>query len=220
MTMIYLILAGIFAVGVLVGLYAWLAPRATGADTTPPAAQQDTEPAPAQSSEPTTDWTSQAGEEFAGLSESARCDLIFAVAHLDDDRSHQLLVHAMDDPSDAVATAAAHALAHRGSNELVPQYALSPPGARADRCRAPQRGCRVQAPNAAAVLHDCAGPEKSNAGDDISDDIRRGRAANRYAQIDKRGCSKTHQSVGPHSGRALTPLPFRADDSAEYERQQ
>lgn len=133
MTMIYLILAGIFAVGVLIGVYAWLAPRAPAPNTKPSTARQNTEPAPAQSSEAATDWTSQAGEEFAGLSESARCDLIFAVAHLDDDRSHQLLVHAMDDPSDAVATAAAHALAQRGSNEVVQQYAEQHPGERAER---------------------------------------------------------------------------------------
>ena len=132
MTMIYLILAGIFAVGVLVALYAWLAPRAPAADTKQPSTMQNTEPQPAQV-QGTTDWTSQAGEEFAGLSESARCDLIFAVAHLDDDRSHQLLVHAMDDPSDAVATAAAHALAQRGSQEVVQQYAQQHPGERAER---------------------------------------------------------------------------------------
>lgn len=135
MTMIYLILAGIFAVGVLIGLYALLAPRAPAPRAAPAAARANAqaEPAPAQSWEATTDWTSQAGEEFAGLSESARCDLIFAVAHLDDDRSHQLLVHAMDDPSDAVATAAAHALAQRGSNEVVQQYAHEHPGERAER---------------------------------------------------------------------------------------
>ncbi|HZZ65258.1 MAG TPA: hypothetical protein VFE17_07165 [Candidatus Baltobacteraceae bacterium] len=130
--MIYLILAGIFAVGVLVGLYAWLAPRAPASDTKPQAAPANMDSEPPQKAA-ATDWTCQAGEEFAGLSESARCDLIFAVAHLDDDRSHQLLVHAMDDPSDAVATAAAHALAQRGSNEVVQQYAQQHPGERAER---------------------------------------------------------------------------------------
>lgn len=133
MTTIYVILAGIFAVGLLIGLYAWLAPRAPASNPAPPHTEATTAAQPEQSWEATTDWTSQAGEEFAGLTESARCDLIFAVAHLDDDRSYQLLIHAMDDPSDAVATAAAHALAQRGSNEVVQQYAQQHPGDRAER---------------------------------------------------------------------------------------
>ncbi len=81
----------------------------------------------------TTDWTKEAGAEFGGLNEGARCDLIFAVTDLNDERSHQLLVHALDDPSDAVALAAAHALEKRGSTDTVTDYVREHPGERAQR---------------------------------------------------------------------------------------
>jgi HEAT repeat protein len=126
MTFVFVVLAVILIVGLALGAYAWLAPRP---------AQVQMPPAPPQL-EPwhaTTEWTTQAGDEFAGLTESARCDLIFAVADLNDERSHQLLLHALDDPSDAVALAAAHALARRGSGETVNDYAQSHPGERAQR---------------------------------------------------------------------------------------
>ncbi len=125
MTWVFVALAVVFAVGIALGIYAWRAPRA-----------HDPAPAPAPQVEPwsaTTDWTAQAGAEFAGLSESARCDLIFAVSDLQDDRSHQLLSHALDDPSDAVALAAAHALARRGSAAAVSEYAQRRPGERSER---------------------------------------------------------------------------------------
>lgn len=126
MTPVFIVLAAVFVIGVAIGLYAWLAPRA------PEPAQAR----PKQQLEPwhaSTDWTTQAGSEFAGLSESARCDLIFAVADLNDERSQQLLVHALDDPSDTVALAAAHALAQRGSTAAVSDYAQLHPGERAQR---------------------------------------------------------------------------------------
>jgi hypothetical protein len=81
----------------------------------------------------TTAWTSAAGDEFAGLSESARCDMIFAVAALDDERSQQLLEHALEDPAEAVSLAAAHALAGHGRRDAVDAYLARHPGARADR---------------------------------------------------------------------------------------
>lgn len=81
----------------------------------------------------TTAWTSDAGDEFAGLSEAARCDMIFAVAALDDERSQQLLEHALDDPAEAVSLAAAHALAGHGQRATVDAYLAQHPGARADR---------------------------------------------------------------------------------------
>lgn len=134
MSTIAIILAGIFAVGVLIGIYAWLAPRAPAKPAALAEEQQEVSaPDLPQASPSPGDWTAQAGEEFAGLTESARCDLIFAVAHLDDERSHHLLVHAMDDPSDAVATAAAHALAQRGAAREVQHYAEQHPGERAER---------------------------------------------------------------------------------------
>ena len=57
---------------------------------------------------PDAGWTSEAGEEFATLSEAARCDLIFAVADLQDECADGLLLHALDDPSEPVALAAAN----------------------------------------------------------------------------------------------------------------
>lgn len=128
MNPIVAILILVFVAGVALGLYAWLAPRAAVPAAAPEALPPD-EPAPAAG----TDWTTQAGEEFAGLSESARCDLIFAVDDLHDERSYQLLLHALEDPSDAVTLAAAHALARRGSTGAVSEYAKEHPGERAER---------------------------------------------------------------------------------------
>lgn len=125
MTTIFIVLAIVFVIGAAIGVYAWLAPRTQEPAHTPPAQLEPWEAS--------TDWTTQAGDEFAGLSESARCDLIFAVSALNDDRSQRLLVHALDDPSDAVALAAAHALGRRGSTDTVTQYAQQHPGDRAQR---------------------------------------------------------------------------------------
>jgi len=125
MTIVLAVLALVFIAGLIVGGYALLAPRA-------PARNEE----PAKPLEPwtaTTDWTQEAGDEFAGLSESARCDLIFAVTDLADERSQRLLVHALDDPSDAVALAAAHALARRGESAQVDAYAQRHPGERSER---------------------------------------------------------------------------------------
>jgi hypothetical protein len=72
-------------------------------------------------------------DEFAGLSESARCDLVFAVAALDGERSHPILEHALGDPSEAVALAAAHALTSQRQTDIVQTYLASHPGERAQR---------------------------------------------------------------------------------------
>jgi len=125
MTAVLIALGVIFAIGIAVGIYALRAPRPAVSE---PPVQPPPEPWSA-----TTDWTTQAGEEFAGLSESARCDLIFAVCDLSDERSEQLLRHALDDPSDAVALAAAHVLARRGCAGAVNEYAQHHPGERAER---------------------------------------------------------------------------------------
>ena len=96
-------------------------------------------PAEARASRPatqltaTTDWTSDAGDEFAGLSESARCDMIFAVAAFDDERSQKLLEHALDDPAEAVSLAAAHALVSSGRASVVQAFLAQHPGPRAER---------------------------------------------------------------------------------------
>jgi hypothetical protein len=116
----------IFAIGIALGIYALRAPRA-------PVSASPAQVPPPEPWSATSEWTTQAGEEFAGLSESARCDLIFAVSDLSDERSEQLLRHALDDPSDAVALAAAHVLARRGRAEAVNEYAQCHPGERAER---------------------------------------------------------------------------------------
>ncbi|MGB6985051.1 MAG: hypothetical protein WBD74_03645 [Candidatus Aquilonibacter sp.] len=114
----------VLVAGMLIGLYAWRAPRRVAA------ARTAREGVPLQA---TTAWTNEAGAEFAGLSEAARCDLVFAVAALDDERSQKLLEYALNDPAEAVSLAAAHALAGHGRQGLVDAYLASHPGARADR---------------------------------------------------------------------------------------
>jgi len=113
--------------GIALGAYALLAPRKTETALDRPTHGYDAGPLVV-----TTDWTAQAGDEFAGLSESDRCDLIFAVAALDDDRAHDLMMHALDDPSDVVALASAHALQRGGRGEEVERFARQHPGKRAD----------------------------------------------------------------------------------------
>jgi hypothetical protein len=81
-------------------------------------------------------WTASAGDEFSGLSESARCDLIFAIAALDDRSSSKVLERALDDPSEAVVLAAAHALGGRGESAVVDRYFRSNPSERASRIAA------------------------------------------------------------------------------------
>jgi hypothetical protein len=114
----------VLVIGVALGIYTWLAPRRVAA----PARVREGAPLHAS-----TDWTNEAGEEFAGLSESARCDLVFAVAALDDERSQRLLEHALNDPAEAVALAAAHALVTHGRRNLVDNFLGGHPGSRADR---------------------------------------------------------------------------------------
>jgi hypothetical protein len=112
------------AVGaVVLGLYAWLAPRRAEDE-------RRRRESPLQA---TTAWTSEAGDEFAGLSESARCDLVFAVAALEDERSQRLLEHALRDPAEAVSLAAAHALVGSGRRAVVDAFLAGHPGTRADR---------------------------------------------------------------------------------------
>ena len=79
------------------------------------------------------EWTHAAGDEVSGLSEPARCDLIFAVSALDDERSQRLLVQALDDPCEAVSLAAAHALHSRGEDTAVERYLAAHPGDRSTR---------------------------------------------------------------------------------------
>lgn len=114
----------IILAGIAIGLYAWMAPRRAERVRM----QRSEEPLQA-----TTDWTNEAGDEFAGLSESARCDLVFAVAALDDERSQHLLEHALNDPAEAVSLAAAHVLISSGRRSAVESFLAENPGRRADR---------------------------------------------------------------------------------------
>ncbi len=108
------VVIGLFAVGIAAGAYAAFAPRLPRAEGSPP------EPIPS------------AGRfgEFAALAESARCDLIFSMGAIDDEASRSLLLHALDDPSEAVALAAARAFARAGSIGEVHRYASERPGHR------------------------------------------------------------------------------------------
>jgi hypothetical protein len=120
-----IILAIVFLVGVGIVIYTFVAPRHK--------AQRLPAEEPRAPLSTTTAWTNEAGGEFAGLSESARCDMIFAVAALDDERSEHLLEYALDDPSEPVALAAAHALASGGRTAVVEAYLAAHPGTRGDR---------------------------------------------------------------------------------------
>jgi hypothetical protein len=82
---------------------------------------------------PAPSWARAAGDEFGELSEAERCDLVFAVAALDDDGSKQLLESALDDPSEAVALAAACSLTRLGRRETVERHLTGRPGERATR---------------------------------------------------------------------------------------
>jgi hypothetical protein len=67
-------------------------------------------------------WLAPVGADSGTLSEAQRCDLIFAVATLEDDASEALLAHALEDPSEAVALAAAHALTRRRGLETLERH--------------------------------------------------------------------------------------------------
>ncbi len=118
------VVVAVILVGIAIAAYAYFAPRAKERAYT----KREGEPL-----QVTTAWTHEAGDEFAGLSESARCDMIFAVAALEDERSQQLLEHALSDPSEAVSLAAAHALTGSGRRAMVERFLNAHPGARADR---------------------------------------------------------------------------------------
>ncbi len=75
-------------------------------------------------------------DEFANLSDAERCDFIFAVGALDDPSSLRLLERALDDPCEAVALAAAHALTTAGSTMPLERFFAERPGGRSDRIAA------------------------------------------------------------------------------------
>jgi hypothetical protein len=69
---------------------------------------------------------------FDGLSEAERCDFVFAIAALEDPSSTRLLERALDDPCEAVALAAAHALASFGGTATLQRF-FAQRGGRAER---------------------------------------------------------------------------------------
>jgi len=75
-------------------------------------------------------------DKFGSLSNAERCDFIFAIAALDDPSSLRLLERALDDPCEAVALAAAHALTTAGSTTQLERFFAEHPGGRTDRIAA------------------------------------------------------------------------------------
>lgn len=58
-------------------------------------------------------------DDFGDLNEAERCDYVFALSALDDPANAERLRHAMDDPSDVVAIAAARSLVLAGRRAEV-----------------------------------------------------------------------------------------------------
>lgn len=71
--------------------------------------------------------------EFADLSEAERCDYVFALGALDGSANLQRLLRAMDDPSEAVAIAAARTLILAGRRDEVDSALAQRSGERAAR---------------------------------------------------------------------------------------
>ena len=71
-------------------------------------------------------------DEFGKLSNAQRCEFVFAVATLDDPSSLRLLERALDDPCEAVALAAAHALTTAGRTAPLERFLSEHPGGRAE----------------------------------------------------------------------------------------
>jgi hypothetical protein len=92
-------------------------------------------PPSAPAASPRATWVQAAGDEFAELDDAERCDLIFAVAALSDERSHQLLILALDDPSESVALAAARELTRQGGGAALEEYLAAHPSERARTLR-------------------------------------------------------------------------------------
>ena len=70
-----------------------------------------------------------------------------------------------------------------------------------------------------ALFHDDAGAEEADARDDIGRDLRRAEASVEvHAERDEGGGPDGDQHIGPQSRAALTPLPLRADQGRQHER--
>ena len=116
-----------FGIGAALGIYALVAPRKARVE------RERAEPPAREDVRVDTGFNTATAAEFDSLPEAGRCDMIFAVSALDDDRSAQLLEHALDDPSETVALAAARALKERGRSDAVDAHLARHPGERAER---------------------------------------------------------------------------------------
>jgi len=114
----------VLAIGVAVGVYALAAPRRRRETMRGDGKRESLRFEAA--------WNDGTAAEFARLPEPERCEMIFAVASLEDERSARLLEYALGDPSEAVALAAARGLSERGLASTVDAYLENHPGKRAD----------------------------------------------------------------------------------------
>jgi len=107
------ILLAVLAIGIAIGAYAMFAPRKPVAvEAAPPEAPSETR---------------------AEQTEAQRVDAVFAMGALDGDESTRRLTAALEDPSETVALAAAHALAGSGRGEVVRAYIAAHPSERNTR---------------------------------------------------------------------------------------
>ncbi len=113
----------LFIVGALIMFAARLLPRAesTAAERAAPV-EALPQAASSSSAIEAAAWGAREAADFAMLPEAARCDMIFSIEERRDERSAALLAHALSDPSEVVATAAAHALIARGERAAVESY--------------------------------------------------------------------------------------------------
>ena len=115
----------LFVVGVLVIVLARFLPKAESSVPLARPAPPALEPTPVVEDAVESSWGAREAAEFSQLPEAARCDLLFSIEDRSDDRSAALLAYALSDPSEVVATAAAHALISRGERKAVEEYLSS-----------------------------------------------------------------------------------------------
>lgn len=116
MSTLVIVLLAAFAVGLAGLAYAAFAPKRVPQEEAVPVAPAPATPAGAVGA---SSWTDSALREFDALGDAARCDFVFAVGALPDERTRRILLHALDDRSEAVALAAAHVLARAGALDDV-----------------------------------------------------------------------------------------------------
>ena len=129
--LVWVALAALVA-GALLAAYAAFSP----ARKAKPAAVASAAVPPATASQAAGEDELEDLEAFEALDEAARCDAAFAAAAHEDAASTRLLERALDDPVEAVALAAAHALATSGRAGVLDRYVQANPGARAQRLAA------------------------------------------------------------------------------------